>query len=72
MAQLVEHDLAKVGAAGSSPVSRSSVEKQEALICKVFFFCCSVKVDYSLLFKIVCPEAKIFSFYTIYYKTSWY
>ena len=25
VAQLVEHDLAKVGAAGSSPVSRSSI-----------------------------------------------
>ena len=26
VAQLVEHDLAKVGAAGSSPVSRSAIE----------------------------------------------
>jgi hypothetical protein len=38
VAQLVEHDLAKVGAAGSSPVSRSSVEKQETLIYKVSCF----------------------------------
>ena len=28
VAQLVEHDLAKVGAAGSSPVSRSQVKKK--------------------------------------------
>jgi hypothetical protein len=34
----VEHDLAKVGAAGSSPVSRFSVEKQETLIYKVSCF----------------------------------
>ena len=27
MAQLVEHDLAKVGVAGSSPVSRSLMKK---------------------------------------------
>ncbi len=27
IAQLVEHDLAKVGVAGPSPVSRSNVEK---------------------------------------------
>ena len=38
VAQLVEHDLAKVGVAGSSPVSRSSVEKQETLIYKVSCF----------------------------------
>ena len=31
MAQLVEHDLAKVGAAGSSPVSRS---KEKGMIPK--------------------------------------
>ena len=29
VAQLVEHDLAKVGAAGSSPVSRSFVENRK-------------------------------------------
>ena len=34
VAQLVEHDLAKVGVAGSSPVSRS----QKVLIFKAFFF----------------------------------
>ena len=34
VAQLVEHDLAKVGAAGSSPVSRS----EELLGFKKFFF----------------------------------
>ena len=36
VAQLVEHNLAKVGAAGSSPVSR--LEKNH-LKCGSFFFC---------------------------------
>ena len=30
VAQLVEHDLAKVGAAGSSPVSRSNIKKSDS------------------------------------------
>ena len=34
VAQLVEHDLAKVGVAGSSPVSRSNF--QAAVICSLF------------------------------------
>ena len=33
MAQLVEHDLAKVGAAGSSPVSRSLQDTIQFYIC---------------------------------------
>ena len=33
MAQLVEHDLAKVGAAGSSPVSRSLQDIIQFYIC---------------------------------------
>ena len=37
MAQLVEHDLAKVGAAGSSPVSRSKKEKAHTNVCAFFF-----------------------------------
>ena len=36
VAQLVEHDLAKVGVAGSSPVSRSSGELEESLISQAF------------------------------------
>ena len=36
MAQLVEHDLAKVGAAGSSPVS-CSIETQKDIWKDVFF-----------------------------------
>ena len=36
MAQLVEHDLAKVGAAGSSPVS-CSIETQKDIRKDVFF-----------------------------------
>ena len=36
MAQLVEYDLAKVGVAGSSPVSRSSEKCAEAFIYKGF------------------------------------
>lgn len=32
VAQLVEHDLAKVGAAGSSPVSRSFYFKSRSVI----------------------------------------
>ena len=38
VAQLVEHDLAKVGAAGSSPVSRSFFILWEALIYRVSHF----------------------------------
>ena len=37
VAQLVEHDLAKVGAAGSSPVSRSFYERKP-LVQAFFFF----------------------------------
>ena len=36
VAQLVEHDLAKVGAAGSSPVSRSFYERKP--LVQAFFF----------------------------------
>ena len=36
VAQLVEHDLAKVGAAGSSPVSRSLYERKP--LVQAFFF----------------------------------
>ena len=36
VAQLVEHDLAKVGAAGSSPVSRSLLKEWEYFRNKVF------------------------------------
>ena len=36
VAQLVEHDLAKVGAAGSSPVSRSLLSKKD--IIQMSFF----------------------------------
>ena len=36
VAQLVEHDLAKVGAAGSSPVSRSIIVTQK---------CCEINVS---------------------------
>ncbi len=36
IAQLVEHDLAKVGVAGSSPVSRSL--KGFTIFCEAFFY----------------------------------
>ncbi len=36
VAQLVEHDLAKVGVAGSSPVSRS-IQKKAVLAAILFF-----------------------------------
>ena len=36
VAQLVEHDLAKVGAAGSSPVSRSLSSKRTSFRCPFF------------------------------------
>ena len=36
MAQLVEHDLAKVGAAGSSPVSRSQVKQKDIQVDVLF------------------------------------
>jgi hypothetical protein len=42
IAQLVEHDLAKVGVAGPSPVSRSSEEKG-CLKRTAFFVCCQTK-----------------------------
>ena len=38
IAQLVEHDLAKVGVAGSSPVSRSKSQNPE----RDFFLPCSI------------------------------
>ncbi len=46
VAQLVEHDLAKVGAAGSSPVSRSFY-LTETLINTVFPLLCSKSFDYT-------------------------
>ena len=42
VAQLVEHDLAKVGAAGSSPVSRSEREKRGHPVDVFFFFLCNI------------------------------
>ena len=36
VAQLVEHDLAKVGAAGSSPVSRLKIRDMETSISLIF------------------------------------
>lgn len=39
VAQLVEHDLAKVGAAGSSPVSRSNIKKSDSKRNRSFFTC---------------------------------
>ena len=58
VAQLVEHDLAKVGAAGSSPVSRSNNKKEISVwislqtvdkvhgICRGFFFIKVSKTQY--------------------------
>ena len=43
VAQLVEHDLAKVGAAGSSPVSRSR-EVRKTLILRAFLMPKSVQI----------------------------
>ena len=37
VAQLVEHDLAKVGAAGSSPVSRSHRNTKKVSMLDTFF-----------------------------------
>ena len=37
IAQLVEHDLAKVGVAGSSPVSRSTSQTVMMMFVTVFF-----------------------------------
>ena len=39
MAQLVEHNLAKVGAAGSSPVSRFHIKKKSDSKKESLFFC---------------------------------
>ena len=38
VAQLVEHDLAKVGVAGSSPVSRSCFAQKEDAEKSILFF----------------------------------
>ena len=38
VAQLVEHDLAKVGVAGSSPVSRSNLRPSQLCYETAFFF----------------------------------
>ena len=45
VAQLVEHNLAKVGAAGSSPVSRFHIKKSDSKKEPLFFFSSSPAVD---------------------------
>ena len=44
VAQLVEHDLAKVGVAGSSPVSRSSRDTVNSRVYGIFFIKILVKI----------------------------
>lgn len=54
VAQLVEHDLAKVGAAGSSPVSRSSLNDGKLWLQGFPFFYCNVKINYTFLLITQC------------------
>ena len=53
MAQLVEHDLAKVGVAGSNPVSRFFVALRFALSMQIsgFFGFCEVENNLSIELK---------------------
>ncbi len=53
VAQLVEHDLAKVGVAGSSPVSRSLYCMEKPVFMQVFYFvrCSHLKAFESRHFK---------------------
>ncbi len=44
VAQLVEHDLAKVGVAGSSPVSRSNKKAPERSFGVFYFYECRLHV----------------------------
>ena len=48
IAQSVEHDLAKVGVAGSSPVSRSILKKEEDLVFIKRFYL-SYKISFSYI-----------------------
>ena len=56
VAQLVEHDLAKVGAAGSSPVSRSFYERKP--LVQAFFFVCKklyfIEITLKICFLFCC------------------
>ena len=54
MAQLVEHDLAKVGAAGSSPVSRSSLSDGKLWFTRFSIFYCNEKINYTFLLITQC------------------
>ena len=51
----MEHDLAKVGAAGSSPVSRSSLNDGKLWFTRFsIFFYCNVKINYTFLLITQC------------------
>ncbi len=56
VAQLVEHDLAKVGAAGSSPVSRSFYGRKP--LVQAFFFVCKklyfIEITLKICFLFCC------------------
>ena len=54
VAQLVEHDLAKVGAAGSSPVSRSSLSDGKLWFTRFSIFYCNAKINYTFLLITQC------------------
>ena len=45
VAQLVEHDLAKVGVAGSSPVFRSENTSEQMIMFRGIFFVWSISSD---------------------------
>ena len=53
VAQLVEHDLAKVGVAGSSPVSRSKITKEvEGFLFLYNLFSYLAPFEQGIIFKI--------------------
>ncbi len=67
IAQLVEHDLAKVGVAGSSPVFRSEKRDEKAMPnhSEVSFFALNsdeiyiMKFDKSRFYFVYCPDGEI-------------
>ena len=58
MAQLVEHDLAKVGVAGSSPVSRFFITKIQISVWRSVFF---YFIGNFVLWEVFFCETKCFS-----------
>ena len=57
IAQLVEHNLAKVGVAGPSPVFRSLIVQEKSLEVGSILFCPGGGIGRRARFRCVCREA---------------